>query len=123
MKVAAFILNPFNVPLTQKVSNNELRTALSVVSLRQLERQMGREREKQVEKIQSTKSQYQQHITKLQRQLQAVEKERNMCMVSVFLQWSADRAGLGGCSTPHPTLKIRKQICIVFGNITADKSK
>ena len=56
---------------------------------------MGREREKQIEKIQSTESQYQQHITKLQRQLQTVEKERNMCMVSLFLQWNADGAGLG----------------------------
>ena len=46
---------------------------------------MGREREKQVEKIQSTESQYQQHIAKLQRQLQAVEKDRNMCMVSIPL--------------------------------------
>ena len=62
---------------------------------------MGREREKQVEKIQSRESQYEQHITKLQRHLQAVEKERNMCMVSVFLQRNADRAGLGGCSAPR----------------------
>ena len=74
---------------------------------------MGREREKQVEKIQSTESQYQQHITKLQRQLQAVEKERNMCMVSVFLQRNADRAGLVGCIA-HPSVRIRIQIDIVY---------
>ena len=101
MKVAAFTLIFLRSIDLKKVSNNELRIALSVVSLRQLERQMGREREKQVEKIQSTESQYQQHITKLQRQVQAVEKERNMCMVSVFLQRNADRAGLGGCSAPR----------------------
>ena len=56
----------------------------SVVSLRQLERQMDRERAKQAEKIQSSESQYQQHMVKLQQQLQAVERERNLCMVRTF---------------------------------------
>ena len=44
---------------------------------------MGREREKHAEKVQTVETQYQQHVTQLKLQLQAMEKERNMCMVRV----------------------------------------
>ena len=64
---------------------NEYYLQISVVSLRQLERQMGREREKQTEKVQTIEMQYQQSVTHLKVQLQAMEKERNMCMVRDYV--------------------------------------
>ncbi len=42
---------------------------------------MDREKQKQAERLQSLESQYQLHLTQLQQQLSAVEKERNICMV------------------------------------------
>ena len=60
---------------------------ISVVSLRQLERQCTREKERAAEHLNTVEEHYQRQIDKLQEQLKSVEKERNLMMVSsCFLQ-------------------------------------
>ena len=51
------------------------------MSLRQLERQMGRERERMNEETKASEEFYKQHITKLEKNIRELEKERNLLMV------------------------------------------
>ncbi len=55
----------------------------AVVSLRQLERTAAREREKQREAARAAEALREHQVAQLQRQLGAVERERNVCMVRV----------------------------------------
>ena len=52
-----------------------------VVTLRQLERQMARDKDRAAENLKASEDQYQQQVARLQQHAKAVEKERNLLMV------------------------------------------
>ena len=54
-----------------------------MVSLRQLERQTGREKERATEHLNTVEQHYTRQIEGLQQRLQAVEAERNLMMVII----------------------------------------
>lgn len=56
---------------------------LAVVSLRQLERQCNRDKERSAEHLKTVEDHYTKQIELLQQKLLALEKERNLMMVSI----------------------------------------
>ena len=54
---------------------------VTVVSLRQLERQRERERERTSEQLRVVEDTYKQHVSRLEAKLREMERERNLLMV------------------------------------------
>ena len=82
---------------------------VAVVFLRQQERQWARERERSEELQSTTESHYTAQLQHLQHQLQAVEKERNICMVRhLLLKLDVPCS----CSHPH-AVERERNICMV----------
>ena len=79
-----------------------------MVFLRQQERQWARERERSEELQSTTEAHYTAQLQHLQHQLQAVEKERNICMVCHLLL-KLDVS----CSYSHPHAVEKRNICMV----------